>query len=146
MPEFGRMGEYLDLCTHEFVVTVRNIRFYFRRQCTLVANQDFAKTTFDFSHLDKSKLKELESCQTNTLDWLKNAGLDDELVTTLVKHVTMSVLSDLVNFLYESISNAQKGKMSVAYALLRKPLTDELLIFLIESLQKKRAAPKLLSL
>ncbi|MGB3152013.1 MAG: hypothetical protein WBB27_15255, partial [Maribacter sp.] len=63
------------------------------------------------------------------LDWLKTNGLNDEIRQVLVKHVTMSVLADFVNFIFESLSCAMRGKMSVAYALLRKPLTDELLIF-----------------
>ena len=41
----------------------------------------------------------------------------------------MSVLADFVNFTFESLSCAMRGKMAVAFALLRKPFTDELLIF-----------------
>ena len=52
-----------------------------------------------------------------------------ELEEALVKHVTMSILGDFVNFVYESLSCAQRGKMEVAYSLLRKPFLDELLIF-----------------
>lgn len=62
------------------------------------------------------------------LDLLKQHQLDDELTTILTKHITMSIVSDMVNFIYESFSCAKKGKMTVAYALLRKPFTDELLI------------------
>lgn len=36
------------------------------------------------------------------------------------------MLSDMVNFIYESIIIAQKGKMSVAYSLIRKPSKDQL--------------------
>jgi len=62
------------------------------------------------------------------LDALKKLGLTQELEVVVTKHVTMSIIADLVNFIYESIIIAQKGKLSVAYALLRKPLTDQLLI------------------
>lgn len=62
------------------------------------------------------------------LDYLTNNNRKDEIVTVLTKHVFMSVLHDMTSFIYESLSCARKGKMSVAYSLLRKPLTDELII------------------
>jgi hypothetical protein len=71
---------------------------------------------------------ELKNGEINFLDWFKANNLTDELTSVLTLHITMSVVSDFVNFIYESLSNAKRGKMTVAYALLRKPLTDELLI------------------
>jgi len=62
------------------------------------------------------------------LEYLETNQRKDEIVTILSKHVITCVLEDFLNFLYESLSCAKKGKMSVAYTLLRKPLTDELLI------------------
>ncbi len=72
---------------------------------------------------------ELKNNSMHAFDFMKANGLDKELTEILTKHITLSVLSDFVNFMYESLSCAQRGKMSVAYGLLRKPLTDELLIF-----------------
>lgn len=72
----------------------------------------------------------LDNLQDNKhiLDWLSENGKNSELETVLVKHLTLSILQDFVNFIYESLKCAQKGKFTVAYSLLRKPLTDELLI------------------
>ncbi len=81
--------------------------------------------------LDKKSqllVDQLQKGEIHALDWLKVNNLNEELTTVLAKHITMSIVSDFVNFLYESLSCAKKGKMTVAYALLRKPFTDELLI------------------
>jgi len=64
----------------------------------------------------------------NALDSLKKNGKNIELEEFLTKHLVIRVLTDILNFIYEAINTAKKGKMSVAYALLRKPFTDELLI------------------
>jgi hypothetical protein len=73
-------------------------------------------------------VKELETGEIHILEWLKENELNDELTTVLTKHITMSIVSDFLNFVFESLSNAKRGKMTVAYALLRKPFMDELLI------------------
>lgn len=77
-------------------------------------NEDFDE------HIKKNKI--------HILDWLKTNQRNDELETILTKHIALSVISDFVNFIFESLYCAQRGKMIVAYALLRKPFTDELLI------------------
>lgn len=94
-------------------------------------NKNYKKLNSTDFNLDKNKhvfIKELHNNEIHALKWLEANNLNDELVTVLTKHITMSIVNDFVNFIYESLSNAKRGKMSVAYALLRKPLTDELLI------------------
>lgn len=85
-------------------------------------------TSISFDKKEKSVIDQLKDRNLHALDWLKKNNLNDELATVLTKHITLSILSDFVSFMYESLNCAKKGKMSVAYALLRKPLTDELLI------------------
>jgi hypothetical protein len=63
------------------------------------------------------------------LNWFVTSNRHGELTTVLTKHITCSMLGDFLQFVYESLSSAKKGKFSVAYALSRKPFTDELLIF-----------------
>ncbi|WP_192821586.1 hypothetical protein [Rufibacter sp. LB8] len=87
------------------------------------------KTMIPFDKESQILISEFDNGEINPLDWLKENKLNDALATVLAKHISMSILSDFVNFIYESLSCARKGKMSVAYALIRKPLTDELLIF-----------------
>lgn len=71
---------------------------------------------------------ELKNDGVHVLDWLRENGAINELTEVLTKHLVMSITSDFLNFMYESLRSAKNGKMTVAYALLRKPLTDELLI------------------
>lgn len=71
---------------------------------------------------------EFESGELHALDWLKENEGTSELTEVITKHLVMSITSDFINFIYESLRCAKNGKMTVAYALLRKPLTDELLI------------------
>jgi hypothetical protein len=86
-------------------------------------------TKFNFDNEKHKDIEKFKKGEIHVLEWLKINNLNKEISQVLVKHVTMSVLSDFVNFVYESLSCAMRGKMSVAYALLRKPFTDELLIF-----------------
>jgi hypothetical protein len=81
--------------------------------------------------LDKETRKiisQLNKGGIHILDYLETNQRKNEIVTVLSKHIFTCVLEDFLNFMYESLSCAKKGKMSVAYTLLRKPLTDELLI------------------
>lgn len=84
---------------------------------------------FSIDPAQQQFVDELKAGSIHALDFMKVNGLNVELAEILIKHITMSVLSDFVNFMYESLSCAQRGKMTVSYALLRKPLTDELVIF-----------------
>lgn len=70
----------------------------------------------------------LDSRTINVLEWLKSNGRHSEFKEVLIKKIGLAIVGDMANFIYESISAAQRGKLSVAYALLRKPFTDELLI------------------
>lgn len=74
-------------------------------------------------------VSDLDNGSLHVLDYLEKNKLDKELTEILTKHITLSILTDFINYMYESLSCAKRGKMTVAYSLLRKPLTDELLIF-----------------
>ena len=62
------------------------------------------------------------------LEYLVTSGRKSPVILALAKNVFNAILADFLGFIYESLSCARRGKMSVAYNLLRKPLTDELLI------------------
>lgn len=72
--------------------------------------------------------EEFEKGEIDAIDWLAANGLNKEFNDLLTKHIVLSVVSDFVNFMFESMNCAKNGKFSVAYALLRKPMTDELLL------------------
>lgn len=89
---------------------------------------DLKSTKFTYDRKNHILVDELENKKINVLDWLKENNLNDDISNFLNKHLTLAISSDIANFIYESLSCAQRGKMTVAYALLRKPFTDELLI------------------
>lgn len=88
---------------------------------------NMSSTTIDFE-TESSLNAATEQSNGHPFDILAKANRNQDLEIVVTKHVFMSILSDMVNFIYESIRIAQKGKMSVAYALLRKPFTDQLCI------------------
>ncbi|GAB5566111.1 MAG: hypothetical protein Wins2KO_31740 [Winogradskyella sp.] len=94
---------------------------------TLENYESLSLTEVTHPEMDKV-MDQLEKDDIHILDWLKEKGAIDDITKVLTKHLLMSITSDFVNFMYESLRNAKNGKMTVAYALLRKPLTDELLI------------------
>ena len=63
-------------------------------------------------------------------EWFQQApeGATDDPIDTLARDILQALMVDFLHFVYESLSAAKKGKISVAYALLRKPLTDMLLL------------------
>lgn len=108
-----------------------NICAYIYDQFTeILDREDYEKmsnTSIDFNN--DSVIKELfEKNELHAFDILAKHNRTEELEVIVTKHVVMSILADMVNFIYESIIIAQKGKMSVAYSLLRKPFKDQLCI------------------
>lgn len=62
------------------------------------------------------------------LDLLIKYDRKDEVTTILTKKITISLLPDLMDFIRASLDACKASSFSVAYALLRKPLMDELLM------------------
>lgn len=90
--------------------------------------QALATTPIEFSK-NRKLIKELKGGKIHLLDWLKHNELNQEIEIILTKQIVLAVVSDYLNFMFESLYSARRCKMAVAYALLRKPITDELLIF-----------------
>ena len=59
-------------------------------------------------------------------DWLEDNGHKDIVFTLYYKQICAALLSDMLHFIYEALSCSAKGKLTVAYALLRKPLKENL--------------------
>ncbi len=64
----------------------------------------------------------------HVLEWLKSTGAKAELTECLAKHVTLSVLADVMDFIFESMNSMKYGRASVSFSLLRKPFVDSLAI------------------
>ncbi len=68
----------------------------------------------------------------DVFDWLARTRRDEERAELLRAVVFPALLSDLLHFVYEALENARKGKLTVCYALIRKPIKENL--FLLEKI------------
>lgn len=59
---------------------------------------------------------------------IKNKNLTSKLPEILVSRIFPAVLGDSLHYIFEALEAARKGKTSVAYTLLRKPLQDNLMV------------------
>lgn len=59
---------------------------------------------------------------------IKNKNLTHKLPEILISRIFPSILGDSLHYIFEALEAARKGKISVAYTLLRKPLQDNLLV------------------
>lgn len=60
------------------------------------------------------------------VDWLEQNGFELDVIMLIYKTVCLGLLSDLCHFVYEALKNSEKGKLTIAYALLRKPFVENL--------------------
>lgn len=58
--------------------------------------------------------------------WFERNGYEDVVKILYYKQIYAALLSDMVHFIYEALSCSRKGKLTVSYALLRKPLKENL--------------------
>ena len=114
---------------------VNNICAIIYDQITEIFTQNNYKSLFETNlKFDKNnqKLEEFQNGKIHILDFLKENELNDDIENILTKHILLSISSYFSNFVFESLNCAKKCKSTVAYALSRKPFTDEL--FLLEQL------------
>jgi hypothetical protein len=62
-------------------------------------------------------------------EWMENNGYVSEFREANRRHIFLALLSDFCQFVYEALSCSRKGKLTVTYALLRKPLKENLFYF-----------------
>lgn len=60
--------------------------------------------------------------------WLHDSGRDDVIRDLTYRQLTTAVLADAAQFICESLLASGKGKLTVAYSLLRKPFKENLLL------------------
>ena len=70
--------------------------------------------------------KHLNESENGWQSWLIENGYKDMMYEAYYRHTFFSLVGDMCHFIYESIHCAAKMKVAVAYALLRKPLKDNL--------------------
>ncbi|MBL8635097.1 MAG: hypothetical protein JNM40_17850 [Myxococcales bacterium] len=77
---------------------------------------------------DRHSFEESEDIFT----WLSETKREEERVDLLRRTIFPAVLSDFLHFVYEALACSGKAKLTVAFALLRKPLQENL--HLLESI------------
>ncbi|MES0055184.1 hypothetical protein NKJ66_16385 [Mesorhizobium sp. M0078] len=63
----------------------------------------------------------------DVMDFLAKSGRMDIAQKSTVSELNLALYADLLHFLFESLRALEKGKFTVAYAALRKPLQENLL-------------------
>ncbi|WP_276484099.1 hypothetical protein [Paraflavitalea pollutisoli] len=106
---------------------INNTSAHIYDQLVAIIKDDLFKS-FGEVELDHLLMDEFDVSRESVLDFLVRNGDKVVVREVLIKRIASGVIADLANFVYESISAAKRGKLTVAYALLRKPFTDELLI------------------
>jgi hypothetical protein len=80
---------------------------------------------------NEKEKKDLEQAE-DIVDWLHKSGRMDDEADVLLTVVFPAVLSDMLHCIFEALEASRKGKLAVAYMLLRKPFQESL--YLLESL------------
>lgn len=86
--------------------------------------KDLSAVTLEFADLAQGISFEKAD---DIFNWMDNNGYHDASIKLFERHVFFSLLKDFCFYIYESISCAARGKVTVAYTLLRKPIRDNLL-------------------
>ncbi|TCZ75380.1 hypothetical protein E0485_17390 [Paenibacillus albiflavus] len=110
--------------THDYIFDLHDLLANIIYSCEnyeLIGSEIQIKNEEDLSHIDS-----LEG--ENLWCWLENNNYDEVIFDMMIKQVYFAVLTDLCHFIYESLTCSERGKLTVAYALLRKPLKDNLLL------------------
>jgi hypothetical protein len=76
---------------------------------------------------ESSHIDELNSrAGIELTEWMENNGYKDVLTCVYYKQICVALLTDMCHFIYEALKCSEKGKLTVTFALLRKPLKDNL--------------------
>ena len=126
----GEDDDLHDVAIPEKYIRVNNICAVIYDQLTELYHDKNYRNLFQTSIEGEfaKKFDETKKNKIHALDWLKSLNLTNEIELVVSKQVLAAVTSDFINFVFESMHAAKRGKMTVAYAPLRKPFADELLI------------------
>ena len=76
---------------------------------------------------DEELVKKIQEMTGEQLmDWLENNGYEHIVYEITFRQLCVALLSDLCHFVYEALDCSRKEKLTVTYALLRKPLQENL--------------------
>ena len=103
----------------------------------LVSGMQHGIFVTNISFKDEADKVDFEQSE-NLFDWLSlNERLEEEY-DVLVTMVFPAVLSDMLHCIFEALEASRKGKLAIAYMLLRKPLQESL--YVLESVISDKPA------
>jgi len=114
------------LVAHDLCFAVHDILTKF-----LVSGEQSGVFTASVQFEDKSEAASFGEAE-DIFDWLEATNRLDDRARVLKAMVLPAVLSDMLHCLYEALECSRKGKLNVTYALIRKPLQENL--FVLESI------------
>jgi hypothetical protein len=106
---------------HDFLLYVYDVLGDMLRQA------DHKKLSNIILEFDDTKQTEQFTEAEDMFVWMDENGYHDKSLKLFNNHVFFLLLKDFCYYIYESFSCAERGKVTVAYTLLRKPLRDNLL-------------------
>ena len=81
--------------------------------------------TIEFKH--SAEAESLQGLEGEFIwQWLEEKGYSDKLGELLLKSLFPALLADFCQFTYEALRCSTRGRLTVTYALLRKPLKEDL--------------------
>mgnify|MGYP001246054204 CR=1 FL=1 len=108
-----------------------NIVYFFYNTLVKIVKTGEETGIFQYSFALKNN-KDLEIIENtpneNIIDFLLENEYENEAIELMKRQIFDAVLSDFLNFIHNALLTSEKAQLSVTYALLRKPLKDNLLI------------------
>lgn len=80
-----------------------------------------------FKIKNESEVQALSDAE-NILDFLSESGRGDLERRTVINHTSVALYADMLHFIHDALIALEKRKFSVAFALLRKPLKEGLML------------------
>lgn len=91
--------------------------------------------TFDLTDVEA---KSLESTEGHIIEWLEDNKKYKESSLVIRSTVLPALLSDMMHCIYETLQASKKGKLTIAYMLIRKPLQESLFVLESMALDRKK--------
>ena len=106
---------------HDYLLFVYDVLGDMLRKADKLRLSDF-EIKFDSEEI----IHDFEKAE-DMFEWMDRNNHHDTSLQMFKNHTFFSLLKDFCFFIYESLSCASRGKVTVAYSLLRKPVRDNLL-------------------
>jgi hypothetical protein len=93
----------------------------------LHSGEEYGVFTASFEFRDEGERTMLAE-SADVFEWFERTGRKSDRNDVLRRTLLQAVLSDFLHFIYEALETSRKGKLTTTYALLRKPLQDNLFV------------------